>query len=476
VSARLGIADIIRWSGGTLLAGDVQRECRGVGIDSRRVEPGSLFIAIRGPNHDAHRFLQDAANAGAAGLLVEAGAAIPDAVRARCAVVAVPDTTQALGALAAGYRSTFSGPLVAITGSNGKTTTKEMCAAILAVRAPCLKTEGNLNNQYGLPLTLLRRDEAQRSAVVEIGMNHAGETAPLAAIARPTVGVITNIGTAHIENLGSQDAIAREKGALFEALGEAAVAVANFDDARVVAQLARTKARPFTFGREVGADVRAENVIALGGRGCAFELVAPDGRASVRVAGIGQIPVLNALAAAAAALAAGASLDDVGAGLEDYRPPSGRLEPVALPRNVILLNDTYNANPQSMDVALRSLAELKGTSRGLAVLGDMGELGTTARDAHRDAGRLAAGLGIDFVFALGQHACDVVAGAIEGGMARERAIEGRDHDDLAARVRAVLRGSDWVLVKGSRSMKMERLVHALSQSTEAGAAAPEMGH
>ena len=255
----------------TLLAGDVQGECRGVGIDSRRVEPRSLFVAIRGPQHDAHRFLQDAADAGAAGLLVEAGAAIPDAVRARCAVVAVADTTQALGALAAGYRSTFSGPLVAITGSNGKTTTKEMCAAILAVRAPCLKTEGNLNNQYGLPLTLLRRDESQRSAVVEIGMNHAGETAPLAAIARPTVGVITNIGTAHIENLGSQDAIAREKGALFEALGEDAVAVANFDDARVVAQLARTKARPFTFGREMGADVRAEHVIALGERGCAFE-------------------------------------------------------------------------------------------------------------------------------------------------------------------------------------------------------------
>jgi UDP-N-acetylmuramoyl-tripeptide--D-alanyl-D-alanine ligase len=476
VSARLGIADIIRWSGGTLLAGDVQGECRGVGIDSRRVEPRSLFIAIRGPQHDAHRFLQDAADAGAAGLLVEAGAVIPDAVRARCAIVAVADTTQALGALAAGYRSTFSGPLVAITGSNGKTTTKEMCAAILAVRAPCLKTEGNLNNQYGLPLTLLRRDESQRSAVVEIGMNHAGETAPLAAIARPTVGVITNIGTAHIENLGSQDAIAREKGALFEALGEDAVAIANFDDARVVAQLARTKARPFTFGREMGADVRAEHVIALGERGCAFEVVAPDGRASVRVAGVGQIPVLNALAAAAAALAAGASLDDVGAGLEDYRPPSGRLEPVALPRNVILLNDTYNANPQSMEVALRSLAELKGTSRGLAVLGEMGELGATARDAHRDAGRLAAELGIDFVFALGQHAGDVVAGAIEGGMAPERAIAGRDHDDLAARVRAVLRGSDWVLVKGSRSMKMERVVQALSQPAESGAAAPEPGH
>ena len=172
-------------------------------------------------------------------------------------------------------------------------------------------------------------------------------------------------------------------------------------------------------------------MIALGERGCAFELVTPDGRASVRVAGVGQTPVLNALAAAAAAFAAGATLDDVGAGLEDYRPPGGRLEPVALPRNVILLNDTYNANPQSMEVALRSLADLKGSSRGLAVLGDMGELGATARDAHREAGRLAAELGIDFVFALGQHADEVVAGAIAGGLPRERAIAGSDHADLA---------------------------------------------
>ena len=474
MSARIGIADLVRWSGGTLAAGNANGECRGVGIDSRRVEPGSLFVAIRGPKHDAHAFLQDAVDAGAAALLVETGAAIPDAARARCAVVAVPDTTLALGALAAGCRGTFQGPVVAITGSNGKTTTKEMCAAILAVRAPCLKTEGNLNNQYGLPLTLLRRDESHRAAVVEIGMNHAGEIAPLAAIARPTVGLINNVGTAHIENLGSQDAIAVEKGALFEALGEGAVAVANFEDPRVMAQLVRTKARPVTFGRDPGADVRAEHLIALGERGCAFELVTPGGRASVRVAGVGQTPVLNALAAAAAALAAGATLDDVGAGLEDYRPPGGRLEPVALPRNVILLNDTYNANPQSMEVALRSLAELKGSSRGLAVLGDMGELGATAREAHREAGRLAAALGIDFVFALGQHADEVVGGAVAGGLPRERAVAASDHDDLANRVRTVLRGSDWVLVKGSRSMKMERVVQALSQNGSGSAAEP--GH
>ncbi|RIL06738.1 MAG: UDP-N-acetylmuramoyl-tripeptide--D-alanyl-D-alanine ligase [Proteobacteria bacterium] len=464
MSVALAITDVLRWTGGTLRAGDAARICTGVGIDSRRVAPGQLFVAIRGPRHDAHGFLESAAAAGAAGVLVARDAAIPDGVRARCAVVAVEDTTAALGALAAGYRGSWDGPVVVITGSNGKTTTKEMCAAILSVRAPCLKTEGNLNNHYGLPLTMLRREATHRAAVLEIGMNHAGEIAPLAAIARPTVGLITNVGTAHVENLGSQEAIAAEKGALFEALPEGAVAVANADDPRVVAQLARSKARPLLFGRGAGADVRAEQVVALGGRGCAFELVAPQGRTAVRVAGVGQIPVVNALAAAAAALAAGATLGEVAAGLEDYRPPHGRLEPVALPRNVILLNDTYNANPQSMEVALRSLAELKGASRGIAVVGDMGELGETAPAAHRATGRLAAALGLDFVFALGRHAGEVVAGAVEGGLARERAVEGADHADLAARVAAVLRGSDWVLVKGSRSMQMERVVEALSQA------------
>jgi UDP-N-acetylmuramoyl-tripeptide--D-alanyl-D-alanine ligase len=462
VTARLRIADVVRWTNGTLVAGDPSRVCLGAGIDSRRVAPDQLFVAIRGPRHDAHVFLADAAAAGAGGVLVAADAAIPAVVRARCAVVSVPDTTTALGLLAAGHRASFTGRLVALTGSNGKTTTKEMCAAILAVAAPCLKTEGNLNNHYGVPLTLLRLDDTHRTAVVEIGMNHAGEIAPLAAIARPTVGLVTNVGTAHIENLGSQDAIATEKGALFEALDEGAVAVANADDPRVVAQLARTKARALRFGFGTDADVRAEQVTALGARGCAFELATPFGRAAVRVAGVGRVPVVNALAAASAALAAGATLEAVAAGLEDYRPPSGRLEPLALPDNVILLNDTYNANPQSMEVALRSLADLKGASRGIAVIGDMGELGDTAAAAHRATGRLAAALGLDYVFALGGLAPEVVAGALEGGLARDRVVEGADHGDVAQRVAAVLRGSDWVLVKGSRSMQMERVVELLS--------------
>ena len=472
MAPRIAVADVVRWTGGTLVAGDAGGACRGVGIDSRRVGPGELFVAIRGPRHDAHAFLADAIAAGAAALLVERDAALPAALGG-AAAIAVDDTTRALGALAAGHRRGFRGPLVAVTGSNGKTTTKEMCAAILSAGAPCLKTEGNLNNQFGLPLTLLRLGPEHRAAVVEIGMNHPGEIAPLAAIAAPTVAVVTNVGTAHIENMGSREGIAREKGALFEALGPDGVAVANADDPLVLAQLGRTRARALRFGSAPGADLRAEGVTPLGAGGVAFELATPAGRAAVRVAGVGRIPVVNALAAAAAALAAGAPLDQIAAGLASYRPPAGRLEPLALPRDVIVLNDSYNANPQSMEVALRSLAELKGGRRALAVIGDMGELGATAPDAHRAAGRLAAELGLDFVFALGEHAGEVVAGALEGGMDRARAISSLDADEITARIRAVLRGSDRVLVKGSRAMRMERIVQALAAAEGAPLGADE---
>jgi UDP-N-acetylmuramoyl-tripeptide--D-alanyl-D-alanine ligase len=462
VSARFTVADVLAWTGGRLVAGEAQRRCHGAGIDSRRVTPDSVFVAIRGPRHDAHDFLAQAAAAGAACLVVARDAVLPAAARERCAVIEVADTTAALSALGAGYRATWTGPVVAITGSNGKTTTKEMCAAVLGMRGACARTEGNLNNQFGLPLTLLARDGADWAAVVEIGMNHAGEILPLAAIARPSVGVITNVGTAHIEHLGSQDAIAREKGALFEALGEDGVAVANADDARVVAQLARTKARPLLFGLGAGADVRADRIEAAGAAGCRFALATPAGSAGARVAGIGRIPVVNALGAAAGALGAGATLDEIVAGLDAYRPPRGRLHPIALPHGGVLLDDTYNANPQSMEVALQSLAEHKGARGGIAVIGDMGELGATAAAAHRAAGRLAATLGLDFVIALGAHAERVVAGALEGGLAKERAVAARDHDDAAERVREALRDGDWVLVKGSRSMQMERVVASLT--------------
>ncbi len=455
-------AEAAAWTGGALLHGAPDVRFGGVSIDTRTLQPGRLFVAIRGERHDGHAFLADAVAAGAAGLLVERGSALPDAARA-LAILAVDDTTRALGALAAGHRASFRGALVAITGSNGKTTTKEMCAAILGSLAPCLATRGNLNNEYGLPLTLLERDATHRTLVVELGMNHRGEIARLAAIARPTVGVLTNVGTAHIEFLGSRDEIAREKGDLLAALPADGVAVVNGDDARALLQADRTRARVLRFGLAADADVRAERITALGERGYAFDVLAAGEREAVHVAGLGEATVSNALAAAAAALATGCRLAEVGQGLAGYRPVGGRMEPLALPRNIIVINDTYNANPQSMELALRSLARLRGSSRGFAVLGDMGELGASADEAHRAAGRLVAELGLDFLFALGPRAQETARGALEAGMDASRVHVGRDHDALGSSLRALLRGNDWVLVKGSRAMRMERVVDALSR-------------
>ncbi len=459
MSAPFRARDAARWTGGELVRGAADASLCGVSIDTRTLAPGELFVAIAGPRHDGHDHLADAVARGAAGAIVANGRPLPE-LPAELPVVAVDETTQALGRLAAGHRSAFGGPVVAITGSNGKTTTKEMCAAILAAAGPCLHTPGNLNNQYGLPLTLLRRSPEHRFAVVEIGMNHRGEIAPLAAIARPSVGLVTNVGTAHIEHLGSREEIAREKGDLLAALGPEGIGVIPTDDDYASALAARVRGRVWRFGHTSRADVCAERV-APEAQGFGFELATPAGSARAFVAGLGETAVANALAAAAAALAAGASLTHVVEGLAGYRPVAGRLERRELPVGAVLIDDSYNANPQSMEVALRMLAASPAAGRRIAVLGDMGELGPTSDKAHREAGRLAAQLGLDRLFALGAQAERVAAGAREAGMSASRIHVGASHEDLAERLQGELAAGDWVLVKGSRSMRMERIAKAL---------------
>jgi UDP-N-acetylmuramoyl-tripeptide--D-alanyl-D-alanine ligase len=460
VSARLRAGEAAAWMGGVLRQGSPTAELLGVSIDTRTLAPGQLFLAIVGPSHDAHDFLAAAAAGGAGGLVIARGRAVPAEVKPELPVIEVADTTQALGALAAAHRARFRGPVVAITGSNGKTTTKEMCAAILSQRAPCLKTQGNLNNQYGLPLTLLGRSDDDRSIVVEIGMNHRGEIAPLAAIARPEVGVVTNVGSAHLEHLGSREAIALEKGDLLAALPATGTAVIPEDDGFGLAS--RTCAAVVRFGLGAGADVRAEAVRESEAGGFAFELVTPAGRVAVRVAGLGEPTLANALAAAAAAQAAGASLEDLAAGLAAYQPAHGRLERLALAGGGVLIDDSYNANPQSMEVALRVLARRRGAGRGFAVLGEMGELGAASQAAHREIGRLLAELRLDGLFTLAGRAEGFAEGAAAAGLPAARIRVCRDHDELAARVAGELTAGDWVLVKGSRSARMERVVEKLA--------------
>jgi UDP-N-acetylmuramoyl-tripeptide--D-alanyl-D-alanine ligase len=463
MSVAFSVRDAVAWSGGELVRGDADGRLAGASIDSRAVGASELFVAIVGPNNDAHDYLAGAAASGAGGLLIERGRALPDELPGDLAVIAVDDTTHALGRLAHGHRAGFAGPVVAITGSNGKTTTKEMCAAILSVLAPCGKTLGNLNNHYGLPLTLLRRDDDDASLVVEMGMNHRGEIAELVLIARPTVGLITNIGSAHIEHLGSLEEIALEKGDLVAGLAADATAVINADDPRVSAQAERTRASVLRFGSGAGVDVRAVDPVRSGESGWKFELETPSGRVPVEIDGLGETTWRNALAAAAAAFAAGASPEQLAEGLGHYVGVAGRLEHSLLPSGAMAIDDSYNANPQSMEVALRLLAELGETGRSFAVLGDMGELGPAARDAHRRTGTLAAELGIDFLFALGAHAEEVRAGALAGGMAAKRIVIGTDAESLADDLHERLERGDRVIVKGSRAMKMERVVRRLAE-------------
>ena len=461
MSVSFAAHEAARWCGTSVAEKYREILFSSVTIDSRNVEPGALFVAIRGPRHDGHRFVESALAAGARGLLLQSDSDSPRSPD--LPILEVPDTTRALGDLAQGHRSNFDGPLVAITGSSGKTTTKDMCAAALEAEAPCLKTQGNLNNEFGLPLTLLARKAEQASAVIEMGMNHRGEIARLAEIARPGVGLVTNVGTAHIEFLGSQEAIAEEKGDLFASLPANGIAVVNLEDPFVTEQAQRTPGERLTYGFGRQAAVRATDVAFEREPESAFsfDLQALSRTEKIRVRGLGETTVINALAAAAGALAAGSSPDQVAAGLAGYRPPAGRMNPILASHGATVIDDTYNSNPESLDAALETLARHASPGRSFAILGDMNELGDRAHDEHRAAGRKVGELGIDFLFAIGQHGGLMIDAAVEAGLERKNTIASTDHDEVGAAIRAHSTVGDWILVKGSRGIHMEYVVNSI---------------
>ena len=457
------VAELCAWTGGGLLRGRPDQSFDSTVIDSREAGPGSLFVAIVGPNHDAHRFVGEVLARGAAGVLIES-ARIEDTIgRSHGFIVHVEDTTRGLADLARGHRQGFSGPLIGITGSNGKTTTKELCASILEGVAPTLSTRGNLNNQFGVPLTLLRRAPEDAFAIVEMGMNHRGEIAALADTAQPTVGVLTNVGTAHIEFLGSREAIAEEKGDLLAALPSDGVAVVERDDPLAFAQAERTTARVLGFGRSAKADLRASRIRFVDAGAYVFGLETPFGKGEVRVPGLAPTIVDNALAAAGGAFGAGASFEAVVAGLASHRGVPGRMQPHPLPGDVLAIDDSYNANPQSMRNALETLARLETSGRRYAVLGEMGELGDQAEAAHREAGRLAGRLSLDGLFVLGASAEIIAAGAREAGLPANRIHVESSHEAIAEKLGERLGKGDRLLVKGSRAARMERVLAALDR-------------
>ena len=421
----------------------------GVGTDSRTISPGALFVAVRGPHFDGHDFVEDARRRGAAAALVER---VPDAP---IPFVLAHDSVRAFGKLAAVWRSRFHDLLlVGVTGSNGKTTVKEMTAAILRTRGPVSATRGNLNNQIGVPLTLCELGTGHRAAVVELGANHPGEIAMLTTLVRPTVGVITQCGPAHLEGFGSVEGVARAKGELFEHLPEAAVAVINIDDP--YAGLWRRLAGPrrcISFGTGADADVRVR-VSPDENRRC-LHLNTPIGEVEVDLALPGVHNALNAGAAAAAAVAAGADRDAIRSGLAGVRPARGRLESKRGPRGTEIIDDTYNANPASLRAGLGVLGG-RPSPRWL-VLGDMAELGPEAASLHADAGRLARGHGVERLLAIGELSAEAARAFGRG------ATHFDDCAELVERLRQELPDGATVLVKGSRSMAMERVADAIAR-------------
>ncbi len=448
----------------TWLQGPDAAYCRVV-TDTRTLRPGDLFVALKGDRFDGHHYLAQAAAAGAVGAIVDGEFAQSnrDTAPKSFALLPVADTLQALQQLAASWRRDFTLPVIGVTGSNGKTTTKQLLTAVFAQRGPVLATEGNLNNHIGVPLTLLGLRREHRTAVIEMGANHAGEIALLAKLAKPDIGIVTQAGDAHLEGFGSREGVARAKGEMFAALGRAdavsgavvslGTAIINADDAYAPLWMnIAGENRIITFGMAEDADVRAENV-HLHADASAFMLVTPAGRAGARLPLAGQHNIANALSAAAAGYAMGLTPSMIAEGLAQVRAPKGRVAVRLHPSGARVIDDTYNANPTSLLAGMELLAQETGTR--ILVLGDMAELGASAPQLHAQAGAQARRLGLEALFALGPLAAQAAEQFGESGRACSSL------EELIAQLKPHLQAGITVLVKGSRSARMERVVAAL---------------
>ncbi len=431
------------------------REFLGVSTDSRHLAEGDLFVALRGEHFDGHDYLQRVASDGAVAVLVSEPAEIT------LPQLRVTDTLQALGRLGAYNRSLFEGPLVAITGSSGKTTVKNMVRAVLAQRGKTLATEGNLNNEIGVPLTLLALEPGIEFAVVEMGAAKSGDIAWLCELGRPTIALLLNAMPAHLQGFGSVDDVAAAKGEIFDGLGEGDCAVINADLSWAHDWRQRAGgATILDFGLTAPAAITASAVQSHGTRGVSFTALTPVGELAVNLSLPGVHNVANALAAIAVGLACGLRLDEIGAGLEAVQPTSGRLASAVSPAGATVIDDCYNANPGSVRAAIDMLAGCAG--RRTLVLGAMRELGPSSEALHRDIGDYARAAGLDRLWGVGPELQCAVDGFGRGG---------RWFADCEAAIEAIqgeFAAADTVLVKGSRSARMERVLHALLAAEPAG--------
>jgi len=461
--AALTADDVARLTGGRLIVRS-DRPILGAAVDSRLVEPGQVFVALPGERTDGHAYLSEAIARGAAALIVARPIADPGAV-GDVTAIRVVDPLAALGALAAGWRRRFDPLVVGVTGSIAKTSTKEAIASVLGRRFRTLRTEGNQNNEIGLPLTLLRLRPEHQAAVLEMGMYVGGEIADLARIARPRIGVVTAVQAVHMSRIGSLEAIERAKGELLEALPPDGLAILNADDPIVRGMDGRTVARSVTYGFAVDADVGAESVESLGLDGMRFVLRADGRRRAMTIPVLGRLSVHNALAAAAVGAAAGMSPDEIAAGLATGWSAPHRVAVVRLGA-ITIIDDTYNASPGAVIAALDLLAALPGR-RG-AVLGEMLELGEASAQAHREVGAAAARTA-DWLMVVGDGASGIADGAVAAGLDPSAVMRVRDVDAALAVLPPRLRDHDVVLVKASRGVALDAVVDGLQREFGDGA-------
>jgi UDP-N-acetylmuramoyl-tripeptide--D-alanyl-D-alanine ligase len=461
----LSLAQIAKLAGGSISADDTSLIVSRISTDSRTLRAGDLFVPLRGENFDGHKFIEQAAERGAAGAMVEEkwNGKVPR----HFALIRVADTLVGYQTLAANYRASLRLKVIAITGSNGKTSTKDFVAATLAKKFRVTKTEGNFNNHVGLPQTMLAANRDDEIAVWEIGMNHPGEIAALAKLAAPDAAIITNVGIAHIEFMGSREAIAEEKGALAEAVAANGTLILNADDAFSEGIAKRTRAKIILAGIENGS-VRATD-ISQHATGSEFTILegAHRCRAQLPVPGIHMVQ--NAMLAVAAGRAFGLSLEECAIGLASTPLTKARLQ-IREIDGIQFIDDSYNANPDSMKAALRTLVELDADGRRIAVLGEMGELGAESESGHREVGEAAASLRIDELIAVGVTAASIARAAQKAGLEKSVAVD--SPEEAAGLLEKNAAPGDLILVKGSRSARMERVLEGFAKRQRTEEVAP----
>lgn len=458
---RLSILQVAEFAGATLASGDGNVSVDKISTDSRTVKLGELFVALRGDNFDGHKFVEDVARTGAAGAIVDPNweGKVPDTF----AVLRAEDTLRAYQNLAATYRKSLPLKVIAITGSNGKTSTKDFTASVLARRFRVTKTEGNFNNHVGLPRTILEATSEDQIGVWEIGMNHPGEIAALAAIANPDAGIITNVGIAHIEFMGSREAIAKEKGALAQVIGPDGTLILNADDSFSQKIAGRTQAKLVFAGTGSGS-VRATD-IRQSAEGSEFTILEGAHRCRAQLPVPGLHMVQNAMLAVAAGRVFGLSIEECAAGLVSAPLAKARLQ-IKQVRGVQFIDDSYNANPESMKAALRTLVELDVDGRRIAVLGEMGELGHESESGHREVGECAAELGIDQLIAIGEGGAIIAQAAGKSGLEKSAAVGSAI--EAAEMLADIAAPGDLVLIKGSRSARTEQVLEEFARQSAEG--------